>query len=98
MILFLNSLEILLIKEDIKLDIWSEQNQTRICFWIQDPKVKSDLIKNILKKIGEDDNFTKEEMNSYVIIFKFPEEDELMYKYIKKFLLLLEKNKDTINK
>jgi len=84
-------------KEDIKLDIWSEQNQTRICFWIQDPKVKSDLIKNILKKIGEDDNFTKEEMNSYVKIFKFPEEDELMYKYIKKFLLLLEKNKDTIS-
>jgi len=85
-------------KEHIKLDIVSEQNQTKIEFWIQDQKVKSDLIKNILKKIGEDDNFTKEEMNSYVKTFKFPEEDELMYKYIKKLLLLLEKNKDTINK
>jgi hypothetical protein len=84
-------------KEHIKLDICSEQSQTIIRFKIQDSNTKSDLIKNILKKIGEDNSFTKEEINSYVKIFKFPEEDELMYKYIKKIFSLLEKNKDTIN-
>jgi len=83
-------------KEYIKLDIFSEQNQTKIRFWIQDPITKSELIKSILKKIGEDNNFIKEEMNSYIKTFKFPEEDELMYKYIAKFFLLLEKNKDAI--
>jgi hypothetical protein len=84
-------------KELIKLDIISEQNQTEISFWIHEPKTKSDLIYNILKKIGEENNFTKRKMNYYVKVFKFPDEDELMYKYITKFFSLLDKNKDTIN-
>lgn len=84
-------------KEHIKLDICPEQNQTKICFWIQKPKTKSDLIKNILKQIGEEVSFIKKDMNSYVKIFKFPEEDEIMYKYISRFFSLLEKNKNRIN-
>ncbi|MDR2766928.1 MAG: hypothetical protein LBB82_01230 [Treponema sp.] len=82
--------------ERIKIDIWSEQNQTKILFWIQDAKTKSDLIGTILQKIGEEDNFTKEGVNSYVKIFKFPEEDEMLDTYLKKLFALLDKNKDAI--
>jgi hypothetical protein len=79
--------------ENIKIDVFSEQNQSKICFWIQEPKIKSDLIKTILEKIGEENSFIKKDINFYIKIFKFPEEDEMMYKYLEKLFVLLEKNK-----
>jgi hypothetical protein len=83
-------------KECIKIDIWSEENQTKIWFWIQDPKTKYDLIKTILQKIGEEDSFTKDDINVYVKIFKFPKEEEMVYKYLAKMFALLDKNKNLI--
>jgi hypothetical protein len=83
--------------ERIKIDIYSELNQTKIFFWIQEAKTKSDLIRTILQRIDEEDNFTKKDINRYVKIFKFPEEDEMMYKYLEKLFELLDKNKNAIN-
>ena len=83
-------------KEHIKIDIFCEQNLSKVNFWIQNPKTKSDLIKTILEKIGEENSFKKEEDNSYLKIFKFPEEDEEMYKYLTKLFSLLDKNKENI--
>jgi hypothetical protein len=84
-------------EEQIKIDVFSEQNQTKIYFWIQEAKTKLDLIKTILQKISEENNFTKEGINFYVKIFKFPEEDKMMYEYLKNLFALLDKNKNVIN-
>jgi hypothetical protein len=85
-----------LTKEHIKIDIYTEEKETTIVFWIQDPKIKSDLIFGILKQLGEEKSFEKEEANYYIKVFKFPEEDEIFYKYLTKFFGLLRKNKDSI--
>jgi hypothetical protein len=85
-------------EEDIKLDIIPEDNQTKIWFYVQDSKIKSDLIYNILKKIGEEKKFSKlEEINFYERTFKFPDEEDDMYEYVTEFLKLLDENKNKIN-
>ena len=84
------------LKECIKIDVICEEDHSKIRFWIQDTKLKSDLINNILSCIGEEKSFMKEEINCYLKTFKFPEEDKMMYKYLTKLLSLLDKNKDKI--
>jgi hypothetical protein len=83
--------------EHIKIDVWADQEQTNVCFFIDSPKTKSDLIKIILQRIGEENNFSKEDTNYYVKIFKFPDDDGKMYKYLEKLFFLLNKNKNSIN-
>lgn len=80
-------------KEYIKIDIWTELKQTIMRFWIQDTEITADLIGDILRNIGEENSFTKKEKNDYIKIFKFPEEDVLLYAYIKKLFALLGKYK-----
>jgi len=84
-------------EERIKLDIYSYENSTGILFWIEDSNIESDLIKKILEKICEYKNFKELEINKYIKEFKFPEEDESMYKYVSKFFSLLDENKNKIN-
>jgi hypothetical protein len=86
-------------KEHIKIDIIinpEEEEYTKIHFWIQGTKSKSDLIKTILKKIGKEQEFKKDETNSYYKLFKFPEEDDIMYKYLDNIFKLLDKHKKLI--
>ena len=83
-------------KENIKIDVFCEQNHTKVQFWIQNPKTKSDLIEAILVKIGEEKYFQKDEKNCFSRIFEFPREDEIMYKYLTKIFSLLDKNKEEI--
>lgn len=82
--------------ENIKIDIYTEQNRTEVLFWIQEPKIKSDLIKTILEKIGEEHSFRKIETNYYKKIFTFPEEDKALYEYMKKLFALLDHHKNSI--
>jgi hypothetical protein len=83
-------------KEFIKIDVICEENYSKIQFWIQDTKAKTDIIKIILENIGEDKSFKKEDENIYSKTFKFPTEDKKMYEYLTKLLSLLDKNKENI--
>jgi len=83
--------------ENIKIDIYTEEDKTIIYFYIQEPKIKVDLIEVILETIKQENIFTKQKNNHYCLTFKFPEEDEKMFNYIQKFLELLNKHKDVIN-
>jgi hypothetical protein len=83
-------------EERIKLDIYSEENKTKILFWIQDSEIEFDLIKKILEKIGEFGNFKKQEINNYEREFEFPGQEKEMYEYIERFFSLLDENKDKI--
>jgi hypothetical protein len=84
-------------KENMKIDVFSNENKTEVQFWIQEPKTKTDEIFEILKLIKEEQNFIKKDINCYCIEFGFPEEDEKMYKYLSKLFKLLDDNKEAIS-
>jgi hypothetical protein len=84
-------------KENMKIDIFAEEESTVIRFWIQEPKTKEDTIFEVLNIINENKSFRKEEINSYRAEFKYPDEEEKMYKYITKLFDLLENNSEIIN-
>jgi len=84
-------------KESIKLDVFFDWEYTKLVFKIQETKLRTDLIGTILEKIGEEKSFVKDNINAYNKIFKFPEEEEMLYSYITKLLNLLDINKDKIN-
>jgi hypothetical protein len=73
--------------EQIKLDMLSEENFTRLEFWIQNPTSPNfDLIGDILSQTSLGNLFERKSTNSYQKLFAFPEEEKELYEFVTKLL------------
>jgi hypothetical protein len=72
--------------ENVKLDMCCEESVTRIQFWIQEPKVRTNLIEEILDKMSHKNSFDKKSENVYLKTFRFPEQDSELYIFVENFL------------
>jgi PD-(D/E)XK nuclease superfamily len=73
--------------DQIKLDIISEENFTRLEFWIQNSSSPDfDLIGDILSQTSLGNSFERKSTNSYQKLFAFPEEEKELYEFVTKLL------------